>query len=64
MILDITFTDKGPLQYQRVRMHTVYMNPTTDLEHGPEVIIHFAEFCRNSVAIPLAKIKTIQVTND
>jgi hypothetical protein len=68
MILDIRFTDKGPSQYQGVRMFTVY--PQFDYAQPlgepvkPEVILHFADYTRERVYIPLANVVSITTTND
>lgn len=62
MILDILFTDKAPSQYQGVRMHTVYNYKNASA--APEVVIHFYDYSRSQLNIPLENIKSIQVTND
>ncbi len=62
MILDITFDDKAPSQYQGVKMTTFYNRPHS---HAPEeIIIHFYEYARESVYLPLKNIRRVQVTND
>jgi hypothetical protein len=62
MILDIRFTDKGPSQYQGVRMYTVY--PQYDGSAVPQIVIHFSDYTRRQVNINLSEIVAITTTND
>lgn len=62
MILDIRFTDSGPVQYQHVRMTTIYTRPDSD--SGPELVIHFHDVLYPMMNIPLARITHVVVTND
>jgi hypothetical protein len=62
VILDIRYKHKGPEQFQGVSMTTIYLEPAQEVH--PELMIHFLEYSKSSIAIPLKSIKSIQVTND
>lgn len=63
MILDIKFRDSAPIQYQHVRMTTVYTEHDGSSAE-PELVIHFHDGIYPQVNIPLRRIVTVMTTND
>jgi hypothetical protein len=70
MILDITFVDGGPVQYQHVRRTAVYCQPVLDaapdsaVNIEPVLVIHFADNLYPVMHINLRRINCLTVTND
>lgn len=62
MTLDIRFTDSAPVQFQRVRMTTLYTQPDEDAK--PELILHFYDVIYSQVNIALDRIISVTTTND
>ena len=62
MILDILFNDAPPIQYQHVRLVTMYNFPA-HVDVQPELVIHFYTM-RPQENIPLSRIRQVQYTND
>lgn len=62
MILDLRFNDAPPMQYQNVRMTTVYT--LQDDVAPPELVIHFYDAMYPQVNISLSRIVQITFTND
>ena len=62
MILDIRFTDGHPVQYQKVRMTTIYT--AYDGSAKPELVIHFYDMLYPQMNIELRRIEAITTTND
>ena len=59
MILDITFFDSEPRQYQHVKRLNQWPN-----NGRPEMTIHFYDEMYPKVDILMSRIKTLSVTND
>lgn len=69
MILDITFTDSGPVQYQHVRRTAVYCQsePIADgamVQTEPVLVIHFYDNMYPVMHIDLKRINCLTTTND
>lgn len=62
MILDIVFLNKPPVQYQNVRMTSVY--PRYSMDAAPEIVIHFYDNLYPQVNIKLSEVECISTTND
>lgn len=65
MVVDIRYVNKGPNQYQNVRMITFY--PTQDKTLGevePEIVMHFDEVERGQINIPAYTLRSVTVTRD